>query len=216
MDSSFMHHLVVFCWSISPMYGTDVPGSLTNQATKRIRQSQKRGEDTGVSPVLCVDDILDFNRLPSLLRRGLGGQDLAGVTTAYLYFGTWLSSFAWHAEDMNLYSINFHHYGAPKIWYSIPTQYTAQFEQLAKELFPLNAQECSAFLRHKTCVIAPHLIRARGIPVERTVQRPGELIVTMPRGYHSGFNLGFNVNEAVNFATMRWASFGLAADRCVC
>lgn len=37
-----------------------------------------------------------------------------------LYFGMWRAMFAFHTEDMNLYSINFLHTGKPKSWYSIP------------------------------------------------------------------------------------------------
>lgn len=39
----------------------------------------------------------------------------AGVTTPMTYFGMWRSFFGWHKEDADLYSINFHHFGAPKV-----------------------------------------------------------------------------------------------------
>ena len=33
-------------------------------------------------------------------------------------------------------------------------------------------------------------------------------MVTFPRGYHSGFNLGYNAAESANFALHRWVELG--------
>ena len=40
------------------------------------------------------------------------------------------------------------------------------------------------------------------------VQRAGEFMVTFPHGYHSGFNMGYNAAESVNFALHRWVELG--------
>lgn len=38
-----------------------------------------------------------------------------------------------------------------------------------------------------------------GVKVVRAIQEPGDIIVTFPRSYHSGFSNGFCIGEATNF-----------------
>lgn len=95
------------------------------------------------------------------------GLTLPGITSSYMYFGMWKSSFSWHTEDMDLYSMNYIHYGAPKTWLTIPLKYGRRFEDLSSSLFPSSHRVCANFLRHKTTLIGPDILRLHGIPFNR-------------------------------------------------
>lgn len=179
----------------SPIYGADVNASLFDPECKEW----------------------NFNHLNTILdcvTRDYGIK-IPGITTPYLYFGMWKTSFAWHTEDMDLYSINYLHFGAPKKWYAIPPEHGRNFENMAKKLFPKNAC-CNAFLRQKSTIISPHILRQHDIPFDEITQEEGEIIITFPFGYHAGFNHDFNCAEAANFATKRWVEYGKRASHCIC
>uniref|UniRef100_A0A7S3R422 JmjC domain-containing protein n=2 Tax=Dunaliella tertiolecta TaxID=3047 RepID=A0A7S3R422_DUNTE len=145
-----------------------------------------------------------------------GVPEIPGVTTPMTYFGMWRSFFGWHKEDADLYSVNFHHFGAPKVWYCVSPADQGKMERMAEGLFPEEARECSDFMRHKDILISPNLLRTNNIAYTQAKQQPGEFIVLNAAAYHGGFNLGFNCAEAVNFATEDWIDVGKAASRCLC
>ena len=125
-------------------------------------------------------------------------------------------TFAWHVEDADLYSINYIHFGAPKHWYAIPQGQNPKFERFMASSFAPEAKKCSQFLRHKSFLASPNHLGNAGISLNKVVQLPGEIILTYPYGYHSGFNLGFNCAESVNFATENWIAMGRKAKACAC
>jgi hypothetical protein len=45
--------------------------------------------------------------------------------------------------------------------------------------------------------------------VYKTLQMPGEFILTFPGAYHAGFSTGLNIGEAVNFVSKSWFDYGL-------
>ncbi len=176
-----------------PLYGADLPGTLFHEST----------------------DLWNLNKLPNLL--DVLGTKVPGVNTAYLYLGMWKATFAWHLEDVDLYSINYLHFGAPKQWYSISQGDARRFEAAMKNIWPADAKACDQFLRHKAFLISPsHLQHHYNIRVNKCVSYPGEFVVTYPYGYHSGYNLGYNCAEAVNFALDSWLPMGKIAKKCEC
>jgi JmjC domain, hydroxylase len=131
--------------------------------------------------------------------------------------GMWASVFAVHTEDMNLLSINYLHAGAPKIWYAIaPGTDAKRLENLTEHYFAHAHHDCKQFLRHKRSLLSPMILKKAGIKYTMQVQYPGDAMITMPGGYHFGFNTGFNVAEATNFGVPEWIPFGHEARICMC
>ena len=176
-----------------PMYAADMPGSLFDDSTTSWN-------------VAKLENLLDIL-----------GTKVPGVNTAYLYMGMWKATFAWHLEDVDLYSINYIHFGAPKQWYSISQEDARKFEKAMKQVWPVDAKNCDQFLRHKTYLISPDVLQKQyGVKVNKLVHYEGEFVITFPYGYHSGYNIGYNCAESVNFATESWLEFGKIARKCNC
>ncbi|GJE93631.1 JmjC and ePHD domain-containing protein [Phanerochaete sordida] len=169
---------------------------------------------------LFTDETTAWNvaHLPSALSRLLpsSNKGLPGVNTPYLYFGMWRATFAWHVEDMDLFSINYIHFGAPKFWYAVPQARAAQLESSMKGYFPKDTSNCPQFLRHKSYLASPNILSKHSCRPNWLVQHAGEFVITYPRGYHAGFNLGFNCAESVNFALESWLDLGRNAKVCQC
>ena len=90
-----------------------------------------------------------------------GGEEIPGLTKPYIYVGTALSAFAWHTEDHHLYSINYHHFGAPKIWYTIPSSMASLFEEAAlKEMHPALSSQAD-IMYQLVNILAPEKLRKK-------------------------------------------------------
>ncbi|XP_068177322.1 lysine-specific demethylase 4C isoform X2 [Antennarius striatus] len=181
---------------VSPIYGADVSGSLYDEDV----------EEWNIGHLNSILDVIEEDC----------GVSIQGVNTPYLYFGMWKTTFSWHTEDMDLYSINYLHFGEPKSWYAIPPEHGKRLERLATGFFPSSFKGCEAFLRHKMTLISPSTLKKYGIPFDKITQEAGEFMITFPYGYHAGFNHGFNCAESTNFATVRWIDYGKVATQCTC
>lgn len=146
-----------------------------------------------------------FTRAESLLHQG--SVQLGGIHTPLAYFGSHLTYFGLHLEDENANSINYLHRGERKIWYFVPESENKKIETLANKFGEKVRTTCNNFIRHKTLMIPPTVLRKNNIKFGRVVQNPNEFILSFSGGYHAGFNCGLNQAEAINFGTTRWLRF---------
>ncbi|CEL93705.1 unnamed protein product [Vitrella brassicaformis CCMP3155] len=140
---------------------------------------------------------------------------MAGINTPFSYLG-----------DLDLPSINYSHKGwhkgKAKVWYLVPAAFMEAVDELTKKHLPEEFAQCGQYNRHKAVLLHPRILVEAGIPVYRIVQEEGDFVVTLPGAYHQGFNLGFNMNEAVNFlpydevCVKMWLARALKAKPCSC
>jgi jumonji domain-containing protein 2 len=64
-------------------------------------------------------------------------------------------------------------------------------------------------------MISPKYLKEK-LTVNEIIQNQGEIIITFPGGYHAGFNYGFNIAEATNYASPKWVKIGEKTQICEC
>lgn len=181
---------------------------------------------SSVSPISDLDNEYiksgwNLNNLPRLQGSVLAFEsgDISGVLIPWLYVGMCFSTFCWHVEDHHLYSLNYMHWGAPKMWYGVPGKDALKLEAAMKKHLPNLFEEQPDLLHNLVTQFSPSILKSEGVPVFRCIQHSGEFVLTFPRAYHAGFNCGFNCAEAVNVAPLDWLPHGqhaveLYRDQC--
>lgn len=117
-----------------------------------------------------------------------------GINTPWLFIGQPKSFFPWHLEDGNLQSINIMLEGQPKYWFGVRNSDIGKVEDILRGT--QEAANCPSFFRHKSHYIDLRLFYDKKIPIFSCIQEPGDIILT--NSFHQGFNVGYNVNWAIN------------------
>lgn len=155
------------------------------------------------------------------------------MTQPWIYVGMVFSTFAWHKEDhytyrcdkfsrcelfigsfrvrwltRHLISVNYHHWGDTKTWYGVPGEDDKKLETAMKVAAPELFEQQPDVMYQLVTLMSPGRLKRAGVRTYVCDQRPNEFVVTCPRSYHSGFNHGFNLNEAVNFCLPDWLKEG--------
>ena len=132
----------------------------------------------------------NLNNIPwtpdSVLRHVKVG--INGINVPWMYYGSLFTSFCWHNEDNYLYSINYHHKGAPKQWYGVPgTKKDASgLESVFKRYLSMKMRDVPDLLHHITTQFSPRLLQNAQVPIYKLLQHEGEYVVTFPRAFHGG------------------------------
>ncbi|KAK6916872.1 JmjN domain, partial [Dillenia turbinata] len=192
---------------IEVYYGADLETGAYGSGFPKPSSVTERGSDIYTKSGWNLNN---FPRLPGSVLC-FEGCDIPGVLVPWLYVGMCFSSFCWHVEDHHLYSLNYLHWGDPKVWYGVPGSHACELENAMRKHLPDLFEEQPHLLNELVTQLSPTVLRSEGVPVYRSVQHSGEFVLTFPRAYHSGFNCGFNCAEAVNVAPIDWLTHGQSA-----
>jgi hypothetical protein len=149
---------------------------------------------------------LDVSKIESREKYGLR-KEYRGIHSPYLYCssGRFRVPFAMHKEDMGLASVNYLHWGAPKVWMVVSPDYEKRFEDAVAKHYPITKGiNCSQRIRNLGLFVRPVFLDKASIRYSLILQQPGDLIITFAGAYHQGFNVGANMAEAVNYAWTGW------------
>ncbi|CAH8386636.1 unnamed protein product [Eruca vesicaria subsp. sativa] len=199
---------------IEVLYGADLETGVFGSGFPKISSSQE-ASSSDEKYAKSGWNLNNFSRLPgSLLKHE--GSDISGVLVPWLYIGMCFSSFCWHVEDHHLYSLNYMHWGEPKLWYGVAGKDATKLEEAMRKHLPDLFEEQPDLLHKLVTQLSPSKLKTAGVPVHRCVQHAGEFVLTFPRAYHAGFNCGFNCAEAVNVAPVDWLPHGQNAIELYC
>ncbi|KAJ4712113.1 Transcription factor jumonji (JmjC) domain protein [Melia azedarach] len=209
MEKKFWEIVEGSVGEIEVMYGSDLDTSIYGSGFPRVNDQRPESVDADVWDEYCHSP-WNLNNLPklkgSMLR--LVHHNITGVMVPWLYIGMLFSAFCWHFEDHCFYSMNYHHWGEPKCWYSIPGGEAGAFEKVMRNSLPDLFDAQPDLLFQLVTMLNPSVLQENGVPVYSVLQEPGNFVITFPRSYHAGFNFGLNCAEAVNFAPADWLPHG--------
>ncbi|KAL6873999.1 hypothetical protein ACP4OV_014081 [Aristida adscensionis] len=168
------------------MYGSDLDTSIYGSGFPRLGDPVPSAVEPETWKKYCSSpwNLNNFPNLPGSVLRTVR-DNIAGVMVPWLYI-----------------------VGEPKCWYGVPGAEANAFEQVMRQALPDLFDAQPDLLFHLVTMLNPSILRAKGVPVYSVMQEPGNFVITFPRSFHGGFNLGLNCAEAVNFAPADWLPHG--------
>lgn len=120
------------------------------------------------NPLSFFDDSCtqwNLNKLGTILDLSVDEEPIPGVHQPFVYVGMRGSSFGWHVEDCELYSVSYLHHGKPKYWLVIPPADGFQFEKVMNATYSDTdaSRRCPEYLCHKGTLTSPQFLRKHKI-----------------------------------------------------
>ena len=94
---------------------------------------------------------------------------MSGINIPWVYVGMKFSTFCWHFEDMMLPSINYSHWGKPKLWYGVPEAHREKFDRAVKDKCSLLFKKDPNILFDVITMVSPAYLKQYGVKVFKTL-----------------------------------------------
>lgn len=96
-------------------------------------------------------------------------EDIAGINIPWLYIGMKYSTFCWHYEDLMMFSMNYSHWGSPKMWYCIPESDREKFDRVVKQKISYIVEKDPNILLDVILMISPAYLKSQNLKVYKTL-----------------------------------------------
>ena len=90
-------------------------------------------------------------------------ESISGIVIPWAYVANKYSTFAWHTEDLFLYSFNYMHEGGCKIWYTVPLEDVQKFRALLLRLYDSDIKKRPSLLDEVTIFFSPINLIKEGV-----------------------------------------------------
>jgi len=130
-----------------------------------------------------------------------------GMTVPTIHMGMVFSACCWYKDPHGLPWIEYLHTGADKVWYGVPSDQNDKFRIAMKRLLPRAVAEGKnhhTWLAADSGMVPPDKLLEHGVTLTRTVQKPGQFLIVMPRAYTCNVSTGYVISESVYFTQPGW------------
>ncbi|KAF1759783.1 hypothetical protein GCK72_016250 [Caenorhabditis remanei] len=133
------------------------------------------------------------------------GEMIAGLNKPQMYLKLPGARTIGHLENNCLASLNYNIGPGDCIWYGIPMEYAAQVQKIVAKRMKSQKMLIEGFWGCEAEIIAA------GIPLQKFIQKPGDLVYVGIGTYHWVQSNGFTTNLSWNLATPTYIQLAVAA-----